>query len=237
MKTNLSPKVAGAPLTKVRVFAIACAVAVSVTVLAGCAANQVATTAPNDVAIKQDTGASATAKADGNTKNGTNNNSNSNTSTNTKTGAELSAFSSADIMFAQMMIPHHQQAVDMGTLAETRASSPVVRALAALIKSQQAPEISQMKSWLKTAGASTKMGHDMGMNGMLDAAAMTALRDSKGPAFDKLFLKGMIGHHLGAVDMAKRLVASKNPLVQTIAKTIIGSQTEQITFMQNLLKK
>jgi uncharacterized protein (DUF305 family) len=71
-----------------------------------------------------------------------------------------------------MMIVHHQQAVDMGTLAETRASSPEVKSLAAQIKSEQAPEITQMKGWLEAANAPMDMGHDMGMDGMLTDAQM-----------------------------------------------------------------
>jgi len=146
-------------------------------------------------------------------------------------------FSSADIMFAQMMIPHHQQAVDMGTLAETRASNPVVKALAAQIKAEQAPEISQMKAWLETAGASMTMGHHMAMDGMLDSAALAKLEGSKGAAFDKLYLEGMIGHHMGAIEMAKTVVDSNNAVVKKFAETIVGTQTEQINYMRSFLKK
>ena len=39
----------------------------------------------------------------------------------------------ADVMFAQMMIPHHEQAVEMSTLAETRATDVEIVALAVLI--------------------------------------------------------------------------------------------------------
>jgi len=159
-----------------------------------------------------------------------------NGSMNMGTQADNAAFSSADIMFAQMMMPHHQQAVDMGTLAETRASNPAVKALAAKIKAEQGPEIAQMKAWLETAGASMNMGYNMAMNGMLDSAAMTALTGATGAAFDKLYLEGMIGHHTGAVDMAKSVLNSKNAEVNRLANAIVASQTEQINYMQGLLK-
>ena len=146
-------------------------------------------------------------------------------------------FSGMDIMFAQMMIPHHQQAVDMGTLAETRASSPEVKALAATIKAEQAPEIEQMKGWLTAAGASESMGHDMGMGGMLSAAQMTALESATGPAFDSLYLAGMIAHHQGAIQMAKMVTGSSNAEAATLGKAIVKSQTKQIEYMQNLLTK
>lgn len=147
-----------------------------------------------------------------------------------------SVFSGADIMFAQMMIPHHQQAVDMGTLAETRALNPQVKDLAAKIKSEQAPEIIQMKGWLADANASMDMGHDMGMGGMLSDADMQALAAAKGAEFDKLFLEGMIAHHEGAIHMAQMVVDSNNAEAAALGKAIIESQTAQIKFMESLLK-
>ena len=146
-------------------------------------------------------------------------------------------FSGADIMFAQMMIPHHQQAVDMGTLAETRALSPDVKSLAAKIKSEQAPEITQMKGWLADANASMDMGHDMGMGGMLTDEQMTALKNAKGTEFDRLYLEGMIAHHKGAIHMAQMVVDSSNAEASALGKAIIESQTKQITFMESLLAK
>lgn len=148
-----------------------------------------------------------------------------------------SSYSGADIMFAQMMIPHHQQAVDMGTLAETRASDPAVKKLAAQIKAEQAPEIEQMKSWLKAANASLEMGHDMGMGGMLSDTEMDALKNSTGAAFDNLYLEGMIQHHKGAIHMAQMVIDSNNAEVAKLGTAIIESQTKQITYMESLLKK
>ena len=145
------------------------------------------------------------------------------------------SFSSADIMFAQMMIPHHQQAVDMGSLAESRAGSPEVKALAARIKSEQAPEIDLMKDWLVAAGASESMDHHMSMDGMLTAEELDQLADSSGAAFDKLFLYYMIQHHEGAIAMAKMVDDSTNAAVAELARAIITSQTAEIAEMQKLL--
>ena len=146
-----------------------------------------------------------------------------------------STFSGSDIMFAQMMIPHHQQAVDMGTLAETRALSPEVKALAAKIKSEQSPEITQMKGWLKDANASMDMGHDMGMGGMLSDSQMKALENAKGAEFDKLYLQGMIAHHQGAIAMADLIAQSTNPEAKKLAEAIVTGQTAEIATMQKLL--
>lgn len=152
-------------------------------------------------------------------------------------GNNSSEFSSTDIMFAQMMIPHHQQAVDMGTLAETRASNPEVKALAAKIKSEQAPEITQMKGWLTKAGAPLEMGHHMGMDGMLSDAEMTALENANGAEFDRLYVEGMIAHHEGAIQMAQMVVKSNNAEAKALGEAIISSQTKQIADMKVLLGK
>ena len=148
-----------------------------------------------------------------------------------------SQFSASDIMFAQMMIPHHQQAVDLGTLAETRAFSTEVKELAAQIKAEQSPEINQMKSWLESANAPMTMDHDMGMGGMLSDSEMQELENSNGAEFDQLFLKAMIAHHEGAVEMAQMVVNSDNAEAKALGKAIIDSQTEQIKYMKSLLEK
>lgn len=149
--------------------------------------------------------------------------------------SENSEFSAADLMFAQMMIPHHQQAVDLGELAATRAQSQEVIDLAEQIADEQAPEIELMKSWLEAAGASEHMDHNMGMDGMLSDAEMQTLENSSGAEFDRLFLEGMIAHHEGAIAMAQDVVDSKNAEVAGLAAAIIKSQTTQIEYMRSLL--
>ena len=146
-------------------------------------------------------------------------------------------YTADDIMFMQMMIPHHQQAVDMGTLAETRASNPKVKALAAQIKAEQAPEIAEMKQWLKDAGAGMTMNHSMTMSGMLTEAEMTTLENSTGAEFDRLYLEGMIGHHEGAIEMAKMVIDSNTANTHALGHAINDSQTKQIAYMKELLAK
>lgn len=147
-----------------------------------------------------------------------------------------SAFSGTDIMFAQMMIPHHQQAVDMSTFAESNTTNPEVLALAKQIKDAQAPEISLMKKWITDTGSSIDMGHDMGMGGMLTEEQLAALKSATGPAFDKLYLQGMIGHHEGALQMAKMIVDSKNAEAKQLADNVISSQTAEIEKMKKMLE-
>ena len=151
-------------------------------------------------------------------------------------GVNTSDFSGMDIMFAQMMIPHHQQAIDMSALAQSRALSPQVKALASKISAEQGPEIEQMRSWLEAANAPAEMGHQMSMDGMLSDAEMERLTNARGAEFDELFILGMIAHHEGAIEMAQMVVDSKNLEARELGATIIKIQTLEIAEL-TLLKK
>jgi uncharacterized protein (DUF305 family) len=146
-----------------------------------------------------------------------------------------SGFSGSDIMFAQMMIPHHQQAVDMSTLAKTRTTNPELLALAKQIKDAQAPEIEQMTKWITDSGASMDMGHDMGMGGMLTEEQMIALSNSSGAEFDKLYLQGMIAHHEGAIHMAQMVTDSSNAEAKQLGENVVKTQTVEIEKMKQML--
>lgn len=153
-----------------------------------------------------------------------------------------SGASAADVMFAQMMIPHHQQAVEMSTLAETRASSPEIKALAAEIKGAQQPEIDQMTAWLEEWGMPVMSGMDAmgehgghGMSGMLTDEQMQELADAQGAEFDRLFAEFMILHHEGAIDMAEDVVDSNDPRVAALAQAILTTQAEEIAQMRAFL--
>ncbi len=146
-----------------------------------------------------------------------------------------SEYSGNDIMFAQMMIPHHQQAVEMSDLALKNSNNPQVLALAEQIKAAQAPEISQMKSWLESAGESLMGDHGMPMDGMLSEDEIEQLRQTSGPAFDMLFLAGMIAHHEGALSMVSMIEDSENEEAKTLAKNIKVSQSAEIELMKKYL--
>ena len=103
-------------------------------------------------------------------------------------GVNASDFSGMDIMLAQMMIPHHQQAIYMSALARSRALRPEVKALASKISAEQGPEIEQMRSWLKAANAPTDMGHKMSMDGMLSDAEIKRLSNASDAEFAELTL-------------------------------------------------
>jgi uncharacterized protein (DUF305 family) len=146
-------------------------------------------------------------------------------------------FSGADIMFAQMMIPHHEQALLMSGFAETRSSNEEVKKLARQIYAEQEPEIAQMKLWLEKTNSSMDMGHDMGMNGMLTDSEIEAMKSATGKAFDRLFLEGMIAHHEGAIHMAEMIVDSDNAEARKLGQSIQVTQQREIDLMKEMLKK
>lgn len=144
-----------------------------------------------------------------------------------------------DVMFAQMMIPHHRQAIEMSKLAPTRASMPEVKRLAKAIEAAQDPEIQKMTGWLRTWGAQPPgdagMDHGEG-HGMMPEADMHKLEGLSGRAFDKAFLKMMIDHHQGAVVMATtEQRAGAFAEAKSMAASIIRSQSAEITQMRQLL--
>lgn len=148
---------------------------------------------------------------------------------------EAGALSATDAMFLQLMIPHHEQAVEMSTLAQTNSTNPEVLALAIRIKTAQAPEIELMSKLLAEAGLPLMMDHSMGDNAMMSMQEMTDLAAATGNAFDILYLTGMIAHHEAALDMTNPVMSSENADVKTLANNIITSQTAEIAEMTKLL--
>ena len=148
------------------------------------------------------------------------------------------SYTGADAMFLEMMIPHHQQAVDISNLALKTSKDPELLALAQTIITAQTAEIKQMKSWLSDAGAGSDMGHSMdGMGGMLDGAELSALAAATGKNFDVLWLKGMIGHHDGAIHMTTMIRDASNPDIKLFGENVVKDQSAQIKQMEAMLKR
>lgn len=145
------------------------------------------------------------------------------------------ALSAADIMFLQMMIPHHEQAIEMSKLAVTNTKNTDLLALAARIEAAQQPEIDLMKKLLTDAGQPLLSDHGMGDNGMMGDNDMAMLKAAKDTEFDAMYLSGMINHHNGAITMVGGVSDSTNPDVKTLANNIVSSQTAEIAEMTKLL--
>lgn len=160
----------------------------------------------------------------------------------------------ADVTFAQQMIPHHQQAIEMAQMAAAQAESPEVKDLAADIEAAQGPEIETLTGWLEDwdeevpdsmSDMEGDMGHDMSdmgeessseMSGMMSTEDMTALEASSGAEFDQMFLTMMIEHHQGAIEMAQT-EQSEGEYAEAIAlaEEIETTQSEEIATMEDLL--
>ena len=155
------------------------------------------------------------------------------------------AHNDADVMFAQMMIPHHRQAIDMAKMAATRAADSAVKTLAARIQAAQDPEIQTMASWLTAWNAAMPTGMpgmDMGdsskpsMPGAMSDAEMKKLDSTSGTAFDREFLTMMIKHHQGAIQMAQEEQKNgKNTEAVALAGKVVSDQTAEIGEIRRML--
>lgn len=152
----------------------------------------------------------------------------------TTVGAEHNA---ADAMFAQMMLPHHSQAVEMSDimLAKSGMDAKIIT-LAKNIKAAQSPEIATMTNFLNSWGEPTTMTGDHAMAGMMTSADLDKLKAAEGTDAAKMFLTQMTVHHEGALQMAKTEVTDgKNADAVALAKTIVSSQEAEINDMKELL--
>ncbi|WP_308307579.1 DUF305 domain-containing protein [Streptomyces sp. ISL-10] len=143
----------------------------------------------------------------------------------------------ADFRYARMMIKHHEQALEMTSLAADRAGSPRIERLAGRIAAAQGPEVGAMRAWLKTHGGddggATHEHDHTSMPGMATDAQLDQLRGAAGTAFDELFLRLMITHHQGAVTMAVEVLAEgDNVAVEEMATDVIAQQTSEIDRMR-----
>ena len=158
---------------------------------------------------------------------------------------------SADETFVTMMIPHHQQAVEMADIVlDKEGVDPRVTELAQQVKEAQGPEIERMLSWLDDWGVEYDpssgsmdgmegMDHgsmDGSMDGMMTPDDMSALENADGAGASRLFLEQMIVHHVGAVDMARAaLEDGQHPDVLELAQQVVDDQTSEINAMEELL--
>ncbi|MDF3142493.1 MULTISPECIES: DUF305 domain-containing protein [unclassified Streptomyces] len=175
----------------------------------------------------------------------------SDTGSGTQTSASASAedavgaHNDQDVSFAQDMIPHHRQAIQMSRMAAGQASSAEVKDLAARIEKAQDPEIETMSGWLESWGEdvpSSMPGMDhsgsSGMPGMMDTEDMDELMKASGKGFDTMFLTMMVEHHEGAVEMAttEKEKGQYGP-AKKLADDIITAQNAEIEEMNKLLGK
>ncbi|GAA2852802.1 DUF305 domain-containing protein [Streptosporangium fragile] len=148
-------------------------------------------------------------------------------------GESEARVTAADVRFAEEMIPHHRQALEMAGLVLDRTSSQAVRRLAERITAAQRPEIAAMTSWLRALGRPPG-GHE---DHTVTPAQMNELRAARGAAFDRLFLTLMIAHHEAAMTMAGRQLREGTDRVMiATAKDVLSGQGTEIARMRRLLR-
>lgn len=153
-------------------------------------------------------------------------------------GESESRATAADVVFAEAMIPHHRQALEMTALVDDRTTDPRIRAIAERITASQEPEIKALTAWLAALGRTPPDGHDHmgGQYGMATVEQMNRLRAARGEEFDRLFLTLMIAHHEGAVAMAEEEIAKGTDYtMRYLAKDVAAGQTVEINRMRRLL--
>jgi uncharacterized protein (DUF305 family) len=152
---------------------------------------------------------------------------------------------SFDQQFIDMMVPHHQGAVEMAQIARERSQRPEIRALADMIIASQTDEIAQLKGWRRSWFGSDQtppmsampmvpgMGSEhAGHGGTMDMAAdVAALRQAAEP-FDRAFIDAMIPHHESAVAAAKAAeTRAQRAEIKELARQIITDQQREIAQM------
>ncbi|MGV9779001.1 DUF305 domain-containing protein [Streptosporangium sp. NPDC003464] len=148
-------------------------------------------------------------------------------------GVSEAHVTAADVRFAEGMIPHHAQALEMAALVAPRSSSAVLRTLADRITAAQRPEIAAMTSWLRSVGRppGPHGGHTVTQE------QMNRLRAARGAAFDELFLNLMIAHHEEAMTMAgQQLRSGTDRIMLATAKDVLSGQGVEIARMRRLLR-
>jgi uncharacterized protein (DUF305 family) len=146
----------------------------------------------------------------------------------------------ADVAFAQNMIPHHQQAVDMSAMVPSHSANPAMQVIAKEISSDQKAEIHALSVLLQQWGepAIDHGGHAgmPAMQGMVDPNTMSQLESRNGNAFDELWLGSMVAHHQGAVTMAQDEIGhGQSPDAVGMARNIVTAQQREIAYMTHLL--
>ncbi len=151
-----------------------------------------------------------------------------------------SAPNDADVMFAQMMVAHHGQGIEIARLAATRAGHPDVKTLAAAVETTQTAERQTMAGWLRTWGkpptadAGTHAAHG-GMPGTSNIE-IRSVKAKSGDDFDRAFLNMLIAHQDDAIQMARSETAGgAHAHAKAMADRIDKSRSAQITQMLAML--
>ena len=164
----------------------------------------------------------------------------------TAAGSASSTFNKADVKFAQTMIPHHEQAVEMAdAILAKQEVPPEITQLAQQIKDAQVPEVETLRGFLASWQQPLIPDHSSeadkdhwAAEGDLTPEEMQALNAADAGKGQRLFLRGMIKHHKGAVGMVQKEIDNgENSDAVKLAQGIKDGQSAQIKTMETLLAR
>jgi uncharacterized protein (DUF305 family) len=139
-----------------------------------------------------------------------------------------------DVTFIAMLVPHHQTAVQMASVAQASATNAEVRRLAAHIATEQSRQIRQMQAWLARHNAAP-MPPPAAVRAM-ERQDLQMLREADGVMVDMMFLMMMRPHHAQAVSEAEdELEHGRNGFALHVARATKTDQAREITQMNDLL--
>jgi uncharacterized protein (DUF305 family) len=155
---------------------------------------------------------------------------------------EPPAHTAVDVAFMQAMIHHHAQALRMTELVPDRAAGRSLPLFAERLELSQEAETEQMARWLEARDEDVFGVHDDSelMPGMLTAAELAALENATGREFNRLFLRGMLKHHRGALQMVAELYEDGGgfePEIDAFARHVVADQEIEIGRMETLLER
>ena len=156
--------------------------------------------------------------------------------------AATARFNDADVMFAQMMVAHLQQGIDLSVVAKSMATGQKVKELAGAVDSTQREELEMLKGWLRLWGKPEQPSGDPNVHAahggmpLLDAKVISDIKDRSKEEFDLAYLNLMTGHQGGAVEMAQtELKDGSNPETTAYAERVRDSRSGQIQQMLALI--
>ena len=158
---------------------------------------------------------------------------------------------SAEAGFARDMQVHHIQGVEMSMLVRDRTDDPDMRRMAYDMATTQQHQAGQLYGWLaawglRQLGSQPPMawmghtGHDMGalMPGMATPEQVATLASTSGVEAERVFLRLMIAHHRGALEMSEAVIErSQHPVVLAFAGGVLASQQSEIDLMTTMLEE
>ncbi len=139
-----------------------------------------------------------------------------------------------DADFANMMIEHHQGAIDMAQMEISKGADEKIKTMAQNILTMQTEEQSKFKDLVKNLNAPAKKSDSSQKHYELQAAMENMMNKMKGMQMtgniDKDFVMTMIPHHESAIEMAKfELSNGKNRQLKEMAQKGITDETKEIS--------